>query len=206
MSIYRVCQHFPNMSNYSFVKVKVFRVSRSKIWYDIWPEKKHDWWPELVWYFLFQRKPPRPEKILVKESNGKSVILAEVDHSFPNLVNVLALSGYFLNFVHLRVSSWESSWGWEDLSNQLLSPSQCPENSVDLKARLNMTEVLQCLWSSFDEMEGPVLLSFLLLPILTSSSKEPTPQFHQSSPFQALAQVSGQAPLMGGWKDVSAKE
>ena len=64
----RVCQHFPNMSNYSFVSgipIKVFRVSRSKIWYDIWPEKKHDWWPELVWYFLFQRKPPRPEKILV---------------------------------------------------------------------------------------------------------------------------------------------
>ena len=34
-----------------------------------------------------------------------------------------------------------------------------------------------------------MVLSFLLLPILTSSSKEPTPQFHQSSPFLALAQV-----------------
>ena len=144
-------------------------------------------------------------------SNGKPVILAgaEVDHSFPNLVNVLALSRYFLNFVHPRASSWES--GWEDLSNQLLSPSRCPENLVDLKARLNMMEVLQLfiqssLWSPFNEMEGPVLLSFLLLPILTSSSKEPTPQFHQSSPFQALAQVSGQAPLMVGWVGGSGKQ
>ena len=38
-------------------------------------------------------------------------------------------------------------------------------------------------------MGGPAVLAFLLLPILTSSSKEPTPQFHQSSPFVALAQV-----------------
>ena len=39
------------------------------------------------------------------------------------------------------------------------------------------------------EMGGPAVLAFLLLPILTSSSKEPTPQFHQSSPFVALGQV-----------------
>ena len=38
-------------------------------------------------------------------------------------------------------------------------------------------------------MGGPAALAFLLLPILTSSSKEPTPQFHQSSPFVALGQV-----------------
>ena len=159
-----------------------------------------------ICFFFREKKPPGPEKIL---ANGRTAGLTGnlLYWLGLRLVNVLALSRYFLNFVHPRVSSWES--GWEDLSNQLLLPSRCPENLVDLKARLNMMEVLQLfiqssLWSPFNEMEGPVLLSFLLLPILTSSSKEPTPQFHQSSPFQALAQVSKLTSWLGGGVDLQS--
>ena len=67
------------------------------------------------------------------------------------------------------------------IEEEVWDTEKTPEDTRRLPEHTNFQELF--------EMGGPSVLAFLLLPILTSSSKEPTPQFHQSSPFVALAQV-----------------